>query len=85
MWLIIIWFMIGAAVGGGMSWLMENRSSLSQLASVIIGVVAAEVGGHVFLLFGHALVGEGPEAIASFVAAAVAAAVCVFVAGLIKK
>jgi uncharacterized membrane protein YeaQ/YmgE (transglycosylase-associated protein family) len=81
MWLIIIWLIIGAAVGGGMSWLMEDRGGLSQLWGIFVGVIAAVVGGYVFMLFGAALVGIGPLPIASFPATAVIAAITVLIVG----
>jgi uncharacterized membrane protein YeaQ/YmgE (transglycosylase-associated protein family) len=85
MFLLIIWLIIGAATGGGMAWIMEDRGGLNKVWSVIVGVIAAEVGGFVFMTFGASIVGNGPEFIASFVAAAVIAAVAVLIVGLIKK
>jgi uncharacterized membrane protein YeaQ/YmgE (transglycosylase-associated protein family) len=85
MFLIIIWLIIGAAVGGGVSWLMEDRGGLSQLWAVIVGVIAAEIGGYLFIEFREYLISPGPEVIVSFLAAAVTAAVVVFAAGFVKK
>jgi uncharacterized membrane protein YeaQ/YmgE (transglycosylase-associated protein family) len=85
MFLIIIWLIIGAATGGGMAWFMEDRGGLNKVWSVIVGVVAGEIGGFVFMTFGAAIVGHGPEFIGSFVAAAVTAAIVIVIAGLIKK
>lgn len=85
MFLIIMWLIIGAAAGGGMAWFMEDRGGISQKWSILVGIVAGEIGGFVFMIFGTAIVGRGPEFIFSFLAAAITAAVAVLLAGMVKK
>jgi uncharacterized membrane protein YeaQ/YmgE (transglycosylase-associated protein family) len=85
MFLIVMWLIIGAAAGGGMAWFMEDRGGISQKLSILVGIVAGEIGGFVFMMYGAAIVGRGPEFIFSFLAAAVTAAVVVLLAGMIKK
>lgn len=82
---LIIWMIIGGAVGGGVHWFMENRSGMSQILSVIIGLVAGVVGGWIFIQFGTVIVNEGPLPLVSFLAAAVASALVVLITELIKR
>lgn len=68
--LIIIWVIIGAAIGWGIASFMEGRGGLNPLWSSVAGVVGAVVVGFLFIQFGTALVSEGPLPIVSFLAAA---------------
>jgi len=86
MGLIIIWLVIGGAVGAAVSSFMEGRGGTLNLAwSAVAGIVGALVGGFLFSLVGTSLVGQGPEFVVSFLAAAIVAFVAVLLARAIKK
>lgn len=86
MGLIIIWVVIGGAVGAAISSFMEGRGGTLNLGwSVLVGIVGAMVGGFLFSLVGTSLVGPGPEFVVSFLAAAIVAFVAVLAARAIKK
>jgi len=86
MGLIIIWVVIGGAVGAAVSSFMEGRGGSLNLAwSVVAGIVGALIGGFVFMLIGTSLVGPGPEFVVSFLAAAILAFIAVIAARAIKR
>lgn len=83
---LIIFFIIGVGVGGGMNSLMDNRGrGLGIPVSVGLGVAASLVTGFVLLNFGKLLVGEGPDSILALFGALVAAVVVILLFRLIKK
>ena len=86
MGLIIIWLIIGGAIGAAVSSFMDGRGGTISLAwSVVAGIIGATLGGFVALKYGALIVGEGPEFIVSFVAAAVMAFIGVLLARALKK
>ena len=85
MWLIFGWLIIGIAVGWAIASFMEGRGGLPMIWNVIAGAVGGGLSGFLFIQFGQMLVGEGPEMVVSFLAAAVGALIFVLLARLVKK
>lgn len=86
MGLILIWLVIGGAIGAAISSFMEGRGGSLNLGwSVVAGIIGAVIGGFLFMQVGTRLVGEGPEFVVSFLAAAIVAFFAVLLARAIKK
>ena len=83
--LILIWVIIGAATGWGISSFMEGRGGLSPVWSAVVGIAGAVIAGFLFISFGIALVSEGPLPIISFLASFAGAVLFVIIARMIKK
>lgn len=85
MLLIFGWLVIGIAIGWAMASIMEGRGGPPMIWNVVAGAIGGGLSGFLFIQFGKMLVGEGPEIIVSFLAAAIGALVFVVLARLVKK
>jgi uncharacterized membrane protein YeaQ/YmgE (transglycosylase-associated protein family) len=86
MGLIIIWLLIGVAIGAAATSFMDRRGrTLGMPLGIVWGVVGSVSGGFLFVPLAITILGDGLVEVASFLAAAIAALAAVLVARTIKR
>jgi len=78
----IIWFLIIGALAGWLAGILTKGRGFGVLGNIIVGVVGAVVGGHIFQFVG---VSTGGGFVSSLVTALVGALVLLFLINLIRK
>lgn len=76
----LVWFLVIGALAGWLAGQMMKGKGFGLIGNIVVGIVGAVLGGH---LFGWLGVGGG--LIGSLVTAVLGAIVLLFVVGLIKK
>jgi uncharacterized membrane protein YeaQ/YmgE (transglycosylase-associated protein family) len=78
----VIWFLLIGAVAGWLAGLLTKGKGFGVLGNIIVGVVGAVIGGHLFQFAG---VSVGRGLVGSLVTALIGALVLLFVINLIRK
>lgn len=78
----IVWFLVIGAVAGWLAGLLTKGKGFGILGNIIVGVVGAVVGGHLFQFIG---VSMGRGLVGSLVTALIGALVLLFIINLIRK
>jgi uncharacterized membrane protein YeaQ/YmgE (transglycosylase-associated protein family) len=78
----IVWFLIIGALAGWLAGILTKGKGFGVLGNVIVGVVGAVIGGHIFHFVG---VSVGGGFVPSLVTALVGALVLLFLINLIRK
>lgn len=78
----IVWFLIIGAMAGWLAGILTKGRGFGVLGNVIVGVVGAVIGGHVFHFVG---VSVGGGFLSSLVTAFIGALVLLFIINLIRK
>jgi uncharacterized membrane protein YeaQ/YmgE (transglycosylase-associated protein family) len=78
----IIWFLIIGALAGWLAGILTKGKGFGILGNMIVGVVGAMIGGHIFHFVG-VTVGSGSWS--SLVTALVGALVLLFIINLIRR
>ena len=78
----IVWFLVIGAVAGWLAGLLSKGKGFGIVGNVIVGVVGAVIGGHLFRFAG---VSAGGGLVGSLVTALVGALVLLFIINLIRK
>ena len=78
----IVWFLVIGAMAGWLAGLLTKGKGFGVLGNIIVGVVGAVIGGHIFHFVG---VSVGDGFLASLVTALIGALVLLFIINLIRK
>lgn len=84
--LFLIAFGIFGVVGGFMvNSFMEGRSSLGSVLTIGLGIAGSFILGILLLIFGKALVGDGPDFLVALLASVVGAIILPLIVTIAKK
>jgi len=78
----IVWFLIIGALAGWLAGILTKGRGFGILGNMIVGVIGAVIGGHIFQVAG---VAAGGGFISSLVTALIGALVLLFIINLIRK
>lgn len=78
----LIWFLIIGALAGWLAGLLTKGKGFGVLGNVVMGIVGAVIGGHIFQFFGFSL---GRGFWPSLVTALIGALILIFLINLIRK
>jgi uncharacterized membrane protein YeaQ/YmgE (transglycosylase-associated protein family) len=86
MMLIVIWLIIGIAVGAAVTSFRSGAgTNFSMALSIVAGIIGSVIGAYGGEMLGLRLVGEGPDFLISILGAAVGAVIAVLIAHAIRK
>ncbi|KIP79750.1 MULTISPECIES: GlsB/YeaQ/YmgE family stress response membrane protein [Vibrio] len=80
---IIAWIVLGLVAGLLAQWILPTRTSNSWIATIILGVLGAFVGGYVGSMFGFGAVGV--LSVEGIITATIGAVILLFVFRLLRK
>ena len=78
----IVWFLVIGALAGWLAGILTKGRGFGVLGNMIVGVVGAVIGGHIFQFVG---VSVGGGFVSSLVTSLVGALVLLFLINLIRK
>lgn len=84
-WAIISWIIIGAIIGGLARLIMPGKQDMGLVATILLGVVGAIVGGFIGADGGIKGIMQNPWSFGTIALAVVGALILMFIFGFITK